>query len=324
MLNDYYSLGFFPTPVHSLKRLQRLYPDYHFYIKRDDMSGLATGGNKTRKLEYLIAQAMVHRCTAVITSGAAQSNHCRQTAAACAIAGMECHLVLSGKDHHRSNGNFLLNRMLGATIYWREDGHTPESVAGHLRKNGLKPYIIPVGGSNETGCLGYLRAMKELTEQQQDKGLHFDYIVTATSSGGTQAGMLLGKKYFHLPLDIIGINIDKKPIFDKPAKAHIFDIANRAAFEYHLKIQIEPQDIILVCDYDQAGYGVLTNAEKEAINLMAQHEGILLDPVYTGRAFTGLLDLLRRNHFRPGASILFWHTGGTSALFAYAEEFIRK
>ncbi len=321
MLSDFFPLGFFPTPVHSLKRLTEKFKTVLLYIKRDDHTGLGMGGNKTRKLEYLIYQARVHQCDAVITSGAAQSNHCRQTAAACAMAGLTCHLILYDKGQSRSGGNLLLDRLFGATVHWHDDGHTQDSVAEHLRRDGSKPYIIPVGGSNETGCLGYVRAMEELLAQQSQSGFGFDYIVIPTSSGGTQAGMILGKKLYGLKAQIIGINIDKTHIFGKPAEEHILDISGRAAFKFSLRAEIRPSDIHVNHDYDQSGYGVLTEPEKKAIRMLAHEEGILLDPVYTGRAFAGLLDLMKHRFFEPGTSVLFWHTGGTPALFGYAEQF---
>ncbi len=320
MTNSFFRLGFFPTPVHPLKRIGQSFPDYRLFIKRDDQSGLALGGNKTRKLEYLMHHAISFRSGAVITSGAAQSNHCRQTAAACALAGIPCHLVLFDKGQVRMNGNLLIDHLLGAVIHWNDDGHTPESVAAQLAKAGMNPYIIPVGGSNETGCLGYVRAMKELQEQESQTGIQFDYIVTATSSGGTQAGMILGKRLFDLGSEIIGINIDKTPIFGKPVEEHIPDIANRAAADFHLKARVNPEDIRILRDYDKSGYGVLTAEEKITLHKMAREEGILLDPVYTGRAFAALMDLLTKRYFKPGSAVLFWHTGGAPALFGYADQ----
>ena len=317
----YYPLGLLPTPLHPLEKLSGLFPDYRLFIKRDDQTGLAMGGNKTRKLEYLIHQALVHNSDTVITSGAAQSNHCRQTAAACAKAGLSCHLVLYDKGQDKISGNLLLDRLFGAKLHWHDDGQTVEYVTDQLRQNGAKPYIIPIGGSNETGCLGYVRAMKELLQQQTETGIRIDHIILPTSSGGTQAGMILGKKIFGIHASIIGINIDKTPIFDKPAEDHILDIAGKAAFKMNLNLTPERRDVTVNRDYDKKGYGILTAAEKSAIRMMAQEEGILLDPVYTGRAFAGLLDMLRLHFFRPGSAILFWHTGGTPALFGYANDF---
>lgn len=316
----YYPLGLLPTPLHPLEKLSGMFPDYCLFIKRDDQTGLAMGGNKTRKLEYLIHQALVHQCDTVITSGAAQSNHCRQTAAACAKAGLSCHLVLHDKGQNKINGNLLLDQLFDATLHWHDDGQTVEYVNDQLRQNGAKPFIIPIGGSNETGCLGYVRAMKELGQQQTETGTSFNYIILPTSSGGTQAGMILGKKMFGIGADIIGINIDKTPIFDKPAEDHILDIAGKAAIKMNMNLTLERRDVNLNRDYDKSGYGILTAFEKSAILLMAREEGILLDPVYSGRAFAGLLDMLRRHVFRPRSSILFWHTGGATALFGYANE----
>lgn len=321
MTDHFFPLGFFPTPVHPLKRIGLSFPDYRLFIKRDDQSGLALGGNKTRKLEYLMQDALTRQSGAVITSGAAQSNHCRQTTAACALAGIPCHLVLYDKGQSRMNGNLLIDHLLGAVIHWHDDGHIPESVAGRLTKAGVKPYIIPIGGSNETGCLGYVRAMGELQEQQEQLGFSFDHIVTATSSGGTQAGMILGKQHFGAGAEIIGINIDKTPIFGKPVEEHIHQIACRSAAVFKLRAQVSQDDICVIRDYDHSGYGVLTAAEKNAITRMARDEGILLDPVYTGRAFAALLDLLEKRYFKPGSAVLFWHTGGSPALFGYADQF---
>lgn len=315
-----FSLGFFPTPLHELKRLSEAFPDYTLYIKRDDETGLASGGNKTRKLEYLIQRALSEGCDTVITSGAQQSNHCRQTAAACSVAGLGCHLLLGGEEPEVYDGNLLLSSLLGAKIHFtgtRRKGENADHLKQQLEKAGSKPFVIPYGGSNLTGALGFVSAVNELKAQLQQRKL--DYIFFASSSGGMQAGLTLGKALHELDATLVPISIDKDETQGRALEDVVFGIVQEGVRALGITKTIARSDITLNRDYDHDGYGVLTQNETEAIRTLAQTEGILLDPVYTGRAFYGMLDILEKKKIPP-ANVLFWHTGGLPAVFTYADE----
>ncbi len=318
-------MGFWPTPLHFLPGLSEAFPDYQIYIKRDDQTGLALGGNKTRKLEYLLYQAIRQDCDTIVTAGAAQSNHCRQTAAAAVSLGLECHLVLGGRPPESANGNLLIDQLLGAQIHWTGEGgraQAMEKLAQNLAREGRKPFVIPIGGSNALGCLGYVKAVGELKDQLTEMGLGIDHIFFASSSGGTQAGLIVGKRLFRLEAQLTGISVDKSSCWDIPLEDHILMLANQAAQALGMKHTFGSQDLDLDRGYDASGYGVVTSSEVEAIGFVAKTEGIILDPVYTGRAMAGLLDKLRRRMLPPGSKILFWHTGGAPALFHYGQELV--
>ena len=318
-----YPLAFLPTPLHYLSNLSREVP-YQIYIKRDDQTGLASGGNKTRKLEYLIQDALNLGYDTVITAGAQQSNHCRQTAAACAIAGLECHLWLNGLKPEHDQGNLLLSQLLGAHLHFSGDqAKGREAAMKQLQKEldakGHKTYLIPVGGSNLTGATGYISAIAELKQQMKEQHIDFDYIFFATSSGGTQAGLMIGQKMFNVKARLMPILIDKEADFEVPLTQHIFDIISEFNAASSQPVLINLEDIPLIKDYNKAGYGVLTAHERSAIYLLARQEGILLDPVYTGRAFYGMWDMLQQKMLPENSRVLFWHTGGLPALCAYAD-----
>jgi L-cysteate sulfo-lyase len=290
------------------------------FVKRDDQTGLATGGNKTRKLEFLVADALERKADTLITAGAPQSNHARQTAAAAACVGLKCVLVLRGQPPAESQGNLLLDELLGAQIRWAERSAVPatmEAVAAELRAQGRTPYVIPYGGSNPVGATGYVAAMEEMIEQAQQMNVQFDRVVFASSSGGTQAGLAVGAQATGYVGQVLGISVDVKR---EELQAMVATLATETAAHLKLNLQFAPGDISVNADYIGAGYGVLGAPEREAIRLAAEVEGLLLDPVYTGRAFAGMVDLIRRGEIRRGETVLFWHTGGTPALFAYAAE----
>ncbi|HCK81516.1 MAG TPA: D-cysteine desulfhydrase family protein [Candidatus Competibacter sp.] len=315
------SLGFFPTPLVELARLGKLLGGPQLFMKRDDLSGLALGGNKTRKLEYLFGDALAQGCDAVITAGASQSNHCRQTAAAAAYSGVECHLVLGGEEPDQPQGNLLLDKLLGCHVHWagnRRKGEDIPQIADRLKASGKKPYIVPYGGSNELGAIAFVAALEEL--EPQAKSEPFSHIVFASSSGGTQAGLMVGKKLLNKNFQLIGIDIDKDETEGIPLSQHIVALANRTAAKIGLSDDFIEQDLILNSGYVGEGYGIVGDVENEALSLVAQAEGILLDPVYTGRAMGGLIDLIRTGAIDKKAKVLFWHTGGIPALFAYAEK----
>ncbi len=316
-----FNLGFLPTPLHELKNLGKEYPSYRILIKRDDMTGLATGGNKTRKLEYLVGHAIEQGADTLITAGAQQSNHCRQTAAAAAIAGMECHLMLGGEKPREYNGNLMLSMLLGAKIHYRGEsrkGEDLELLAQSLSEKGKKPYVIPYGGSNITGATGYFEAAGELKEQLDQKGLKADYIFFASSSGGMQAGLMMGMVRYKLHARLMPVRIDK----EEPGGRSLREIV-RSLIEQGPEDCREIKDgVPMVEGYDHAGYGVVTAQEKRALKTLARTEGIILDPVYTGRAFYGMMDLLEKQKLPKGSTVLFWHTGGLPANFSYAGEIL--
>ncbi len=313
------TLGFFPTPLHPLPRLSGMLGGPEIWIKRDDQTGLATGGNKTRKLRLLVADALAQGADTLITAGAIQSNHCRQTAAAAAQFGLQCHVVLRGAPPSVPNGNLLLDLLLGAEVHYVAD--KPQSQARmsalneELREAGHRPYLIPYGGSNALGAAAYALAVRELMEQAQD--VHFDAVVFATSSGGTQAGLIAGARLFGLRARIVGISVDEPRDVLAPRVAQLAEEALALLGEPDI---IAPDEVVVEDGFRGGGYAVVGELEREAIRTLARSEGVLLDPVYTGRAFGGLLALIRQGRWEKGQRVLFWHTGGLPALFAFAEE----
>lgn len=323
MIDNKFNLGFFPTPLNELKKLSKKYPDYNIYIKRDDNSGLASGGNKTRKLEYLIKQALDANCDTIITAGAQQSNHCRQTAAACSIAGLKCHLLLGGEKPEIYEGNLLLSSILGAEIHFTGEnrkGEDKEILKKKLENKGNKCFVIPYGGSNFTGAMGFVNAVKELKEQLIEQKLKIDYIFFASSSGGMQAGLTLGKEIYQLNSELIPISIDKDETNGLSLEEVVLNIIKEGFQKLNVDKKIQLTDIQLNRDYDKDGYGIVTNNEINAINELAKNEGVLLDPVYTGRAFYGMLDFLKEKKIPTNSNVLFWHTGGLPTIFKYANE----
>ena len=317
------SLGFFPTPLVELSKLSKKLDGPTIFMKRDDNTGLALGGNKTRKLEFIIGDALAKGADTIITAGAAQSNHCRQTAAAAASLGLECHLVLGGKEPEQASGNLLLDKIFGCHIHWagvNRKGEDIPNIVEQLINQGKKPYVVPYGGSNELGALAFVQAFKELELQRKSMNLSFTHIVFASSSGGTQAGLMLGKKIFNSPCQIVGINIDKGETDKVPFDQYTLSLANSTAELISADHEFSESDLILNADYVGEGYGVVGALENEAIALTAQTEGILLDPVYTGRAMGGLIDMIRTGAIKKTDSVLFWHTGGAPALFAYSND----
>lgn len=309
-------LAHLPTPLEPLSRLSEKL-GVELWIKRDDQTGLAGGGNKTRKLEFLIAAAKAANADTVITGGAPQSNHCRQTAAAAAKAGLRAVLVLAG-DPEPATGNILLDTLLGAEFVWAgnrpRDAVMAETVAAQ-KAAGHTPYLIPYGGSNFIGAGAYVAAVEELAQQIAARHLPpFDRIVFASSSGGTHAGLALGVAALNLPTQVLGISVDKPEV--ELTDEIVGKLATETARRLGLPHRFSGENIFADDGYMGLGYGVMGDAEREAIALFARTEGILLDPVYTGRAAAGLLDLIRRGKIAPGERILFWHTGGFPALFA--------
>lgn len=317
---DRLSIAQLPTPLAEMPRLTKHLNGPRLLIKRDDQTGLATGGNKTRKLEFLVADALAQGCDYLVTTGAPQSNHCRQTAAAAAHYGLGCSLILSGQAPAQITGNLLLDQLLGAHMYWTNGRSRQEvmgEVAAELRTMGRKPYLIPLGGSNVMGATGYVLAMGELMEQLQAERQNVDFIVFATSSGGTHAGLVLGAAIYGFRGPIIGISVDHPaPALQTQVAALVTATATHLGLgTLSLADKVDVND-----DYLGGGYAIVGETEREAIQMVAQLEGILLDPVYTGRAMGGLIDLIRWGAFTRGQTVLFWHTGGAAALPAFAEQ----
>jgi L-cysteate sulfo-lyase len=320
-----FPLAQLPTPIEELKSLSRELGGPELLIKRDDQTGLALGGNKTRKLEFLVGQALEQGADTLVTAGAAQSNHCRQTAAAAARAGLRCELLLNGTKPELPNGNLLLDELLGARIHWVQRSEREaklSEISDELRKQGGKPYVIPVGGSNGVGATGYVLAMMELAEQLDGMNRRVDHVVFASSSGGTQAGIVVGAQVTGFKGKLHGVSIDRDDNESATYEGELADIANETAKYVGFDAQFAAGDFTVAYDYLGGGYGIVSDLEREAIRLLASREGIVLDPVYTGRAMGALLDLIRKKAFRSDETALFWHTGGAPALFAYAQDLI--
>jgi len=314
-----------PTPIEELPRLSAALGGPRILVKRDDQTGLAFGGNKTRKLEFLVAEAQEQGAKMMISAGAIQSNHCRQTAAAAARFGFECTLVLTGELPRQPSANLLLDQLFGARIVNVKDREDRDRILQETfdlaASEGKKPYLVPYGGSSPTGALGYAFAVEELMKQMagfrsfQNFGSldRVDWIIFGTSSGGTHAGLVLGQRVFGYKGKILGISIDE-PV--EWLQKNVSALASSASEKLGERIEFAPAEVSANADYCAAGYGVLTGAEREAVRLFARHEGLLLDPVYTGRAAAGMIDLVRKGFFKKDETVLFWHTGGQPALFA--------
>src|SRR4030095_12756418 len=309
-----------PTRIEKLPRLTKYLEGPAILVKRDDQTGLAFGGNKTRKLEFLVGEALELGAKMLITAGALQSNHCRQTAAVAARFGLGCTLVLNGEKTTHPTGNLLFDQMFGAEIIIVEDTASREQTLHQTYDkaagDGKCPYLIPYGGSNTTGALGYTFAVKEFIEQD----IHADWIVFGSSSCGTQAGFLFGQRLFGYKGKILGISIDESKEW---LMKNVSALASDASEKIGKRINFDPDEVLANDNYCKAGYGVLTDPEREAVRLFARLEGLLLDPVYTGRAAAGMIDLIRKGFFKKNETVLFWHTGGQTALFAqqYADKF---
>jgi L-cysteate sulfo-lyase len=327
LLSDFprVSLAHLPTPLEHLPRLSKHLGGPDIYVKRDDCTGLATGGNKTRKLEFAMAEALQQGADTIVTVGAVQSNHVRQTAAAACKLGLKCEVLLEHRVTHPSepyanSGNVLLDRIFGANLREYPGGTDFEQamseVADEVRRGGGKPYIIPGGASNKVGALGYVNCAIELLGQIEDQGLDIGHIVTATGSAGTQGGLIVGLKAMQsdIPLLGIGVNIPKQAQEEK-----VYALACETA-EYIGKTGcVVREDVVANCDYVGDGYGVPTESMNAAVLMLARYEGLLFDPVYSGKGLAGMIDLVRNGSLDAG-NIVFLHTGGSAALFAYVDQ----
>lgn len=320
-------LGHLPTPLEPMDRLSEILGGPRLWVKRDDCTGLSSGGNKTRKLEFLMADAQSKGANTIITQGATQSNHARQTTAAAAKLGMECHILLedrtgSNDNNYILNGNVLLDRLHGASVSKRSGGTDMnlemQDFADALIEKGKKPYIIPGGGSNPIGALGYVNCARELTEQASEIGLKIDALVHATGSAGTQAGLVAGLAAIQSSIHLLGIGVRAPK--DKQEQM-VFDLAQKTADYLDTGIEIERDKVRAICDYVGAGYGLPTDGMIKAVKLLAQSEGLLFDPVYSGKGLDGLIDQIKKGYFAGMDNVVFLHTGGSAALFGYPETF---
>ena len=313
-------LGHFPTPIEHLKNISEYLGGPNIFIKRDDCTGLATGGNKTRKLEFLMPDAINKKAELVITIGAIQSNHARQTAAACTLLGLKCLIILEQRlndppESYMKSGNVFLDKLFGAEVKIcpkNEDvSEYTEKLIKNIKSKGTNVYFIPGGGSNSVGALGYVECLNEIIKE--NKKYNFSQIIHATGSAGTQAGLLTGRKYFNCDIPVTGICVrHKKDIqVDK-----VYAEAKKTCEKLQCKI-LDKSDVIVYDEYIGPGYGEPTEGMIEATKLLAKKEAILLDPVYSGKAFAGLFDLIRKKKFKKNDNVLFIHTGGAVSLSAY-------
>ncbi len=296
------------------------------WIKRDDMLGLFPGGNKTRKLEFLVADALAQGADTLITCGAPQSNHCRITLAAAMKEGLQCRFVIeervAGSYDEHGSGNHFMFRLLGVEAITVVPGGSPmapamQQVADELAAQGRKGYIIPGGGSNAVGGLGYVACAQEMQQQFFDQGLRFDRLVVGSGSSGTHGGLVAGVLGNHIDVPIVGIGVSRDPADQQPL---VIKEAQAVADLLGLGLSVTPDDVTCVGGFWQPKYSVPNAKMVEAVQLLARTEAIPLDPVYTGKIMAGLIGLARQGHFQPGERVLFLHTGGLPSLFAYARE----
>jgi D-cysteine desulfhydrase len=311
-----------PTPIERLDHLSGALDGPEIWIKRDDLLGLAGGGNKTRKLEFLVADAIARGCDTLVTVGAVQSNHCRLTLAAAVKEGLKCRLVLeqrvAGSYDPKASGNNFLFDLLGVEGITVVDAGTDldaamAAIADELTAAGRKGYVIPGGGSNALGALGYVACAGEVLAQGFDMDLAFDHLVCASGSAGTHAGLLVGLHAANAQLPVTGINVRRKR---DEQEGNVFALVEKTAALLGVEA---PARSVVTCldDWVGGGYSIPTDEMVEAVRVLAQLEGVLLDPVYTGKAMAGLIGLVRQGRFKRGERVLFLHTGGAPALYAY-------
>ena len=319
-------LAHLPTPLEKLERLTAALGGPEIWIKRDDCTGMSTGGNKTRKLEFLMAEAVAESADLVITQGAIQSNHARQTAAFAAKLGVQCHLLLENRTgstaaDYTQNGNVLLDKLHGATHELRDGGADMvaemDAVAERFRSEGKNVYVIPGGGSNATGALGYANCALELVNQANDRGLRIDHVIHATGSAGTQAGLVTGLKAINAGIPVLGIGV-RAP--RDTQENNVYQLSLATAEKLGCAGVVQREDVVANTDYVGEGYGLPAASTLEAIDMFAKLEAILLDPVYSGKGAAGLIDLIRKGHFRKDEKLVFLHTGGSAALFGYTSD----
>jgi len=313
------------TPIEKASRFSEVLGGPDIYIKRDDLLGLSAGGNKTRKLEFLVADALAQGADTLITCGAVQSNHCRLTLSAAVKEGLKCRFVLEervpGSFDPKASGNIFLYNLLGIEeIKVVQAGSDlmaeMEQVAEQLAAEGRKGYIIPVGGSNAIGATGYVACAQEILDQTFKLGLNIDALVCASGSAGTQAGLITGFYGCNMNIPVVGINVSREK---EEQEDIVYGLVRETAKHVGVNFEIPRDAVNCFGDYVGPGYSLPTPEMAEAVKLVARTEGILLDPVYTGKTMAGLIDLIRQGYFKKEANILFVHTGGSPALYVYKE-----
>ncbi len=312
-----------PTPLHELPRLQEaLGCKPRIFIKRDDLTQSGLGGNKNRKLDFVMAKAQSDGADTIITWAGVQSNHCRQTLAAAKHLGMECHLILGGEEPPARQGNLLYFTILKANLHFVPDNDDLDKVAqglaDDLRKRGRKPFIVPIGASTPLGALGYVESAKEAIEQGKDLGVRFGHAFVATGSAGTQAGIVVEAREACPAMKIHGVSVSRDSAQQQESVANL---VNETYGLLGINERVTSDDIIVHDQYYGGQYAVPTEAGNEAIRLVAETEGVLLDPVYTGKAMSGMIDMLRKGELDDSEAVLFFHTGGYPAIFAFADYF---
>ena len=320
------TLGHLPTPLEHMPRLSAYLGGPEIWVKRDDCTGLATGGNKTRKLEFSMADALEHGADTIVTVGAVQSNHVRQTAAAACKLGLKCEVLLEHRvsepsEPYATSGNVLLDRIFGANLREYPAGTDFDAamndVAAEISAGGGRPYIIPGGASNKVGALGYVNCALEVLSQAGGRGFVIDHLITATGSAGTQAGLIVGLKAMQSGTPLLGVGVNAP---QEVQEERVYKLACETAELIGNPGIVLRDDIVANCDYVGEGYGIPTAGMNEAVLLLARLEGLLFDPVYSGKALAGMIDLIRNGEFASARNIVFLHTGGAAALFAYSDQ----
>jgi D-cysteine desulfhydrase len=318
------------TPLEKAPRLTEALGGPDIYIKRDDLLGLAAGGNKTRKLEFLLADALTQGADTLVTCGAVQSNHCRLTLAAAVKEGLQCRLVLEervpGTYNPEASGNNFLFNLMGVERVTVVPGGSDMmkamgEVADEVKAEGRQAYVIPVGGSNPIGATGYVACAQEIMAQTFEQGINIDYLVCASGSAGTHAGLVTGFNGCSMNVPVLGINVSRER---QEQEELVYDLVERTAQHLGLNLKIPREAVRCVDEYVGPGYSLPTPEMADAVRLVARTEGILLDPVYTGKAMAGLIDLIRKGFFNKDDTVLFLHTGGSPALYVYQDYLLNQ
>jgi D-cysteine desulfhydrase len=310
-----------PTPIIKMKNLSKIVGS-NIFVKRDDLTGVAFGGNKNRKLEFLLADALAKKADVIITEGALQSNHCLQTAASASKVGLDCELVLSGSPEKAISGNLFLNKILGSTLHIVKDSSQRQKLmeerASSLEKTGKRVYLIPTGGSTDIGAFGYINCVKEIREFSKREKIDLNSIVFPTGSGGTHAGFMLGCKFYYPNCNVIGVAVEHNK---QDLTGHIHSILKDFQQSQGLNFDEDDFTCTIYDNYVGPGYGIPTKEVIKTIKMVAKEEGIFLDPVYNGKAMVGLIDLLDKGILSREDNYLFLHSGGGPALFNYTKYF---
>ncbi|NHJ48074.1 MAG: D-cysteine desulfhydrase family protein [Asgard group archaeon] len=315
-----------PTPIQFMPNLSEHLQGVNVYVKRDDLTGIALGGNKNRKVEYLLGDALSKDSDTIITEGTLTSNHCLQAAAGAFKLGMDCHVVLSDAPIGEKIPINLLFKMVLEVKIHRVKNHSErksmmDKIAAMVKEEGKKPYVIPSGGSDKIGIFGYINFFKEIAQQSEDMGIAFDYFIHGTGSAGTQAGSIVGKKLFYPAVEVIGINAGYKK---EKIITNIKKIIEGFESDNSINLAISDSDIIVLDDFIGEGYEILSEEVINTVKLIAKLEGIFLDPVYNSKAMIGLIGLVKKNYFPKNSNVLFLHSGGNQAFYHFIDDLLEK